>query len=90
MATTSDQTDADDRRTIVLRAQPEGGWTAIDEDTGVASQGTTREQALDNLDEALDAYHGRNTTYPSDSELREMGVDPETARAQGDLPDVLK
>ena len=29
-------------------------WVAVDEDTEVASQGKTREEALRNLDEALD------------------------------------
>ena len=29
-------------------------WVAMDEDTEVASQGKTREEALRNLDEALD------------------------------------
>lgn len=29
-------------------------WVALDEETGVASQGETRDQALKNLDEALE------------------------------------
>lgn len=29
-------------------------WVALDEETGVASQGETRDKALENLDEALE------------------------------------
>jgi predicted RNase H-like HicB family nuclease len=51
-------------------------WVARDTDTGVTSQGQTREAALENLDEAVAGYHGAGES-PSDEELRDMGVDPE-------------
>ena len=41
-------------REIRLIEEDEGGWSAIDEETGVASQGDTREEALTNLDEAIE------------------------------------
>lgn len=41
-------------REIRLIEETEGGWSAIDEETGVASQGETRAEALANLDEALE------------------------------------
>ena len=41
-------------REIRLIEEEEGGWSAIDEETGVASQGETREEALANLDEAVE------------------------------------
>jgi len=41
-------------REIRLIEADEGGWSAIDEATGVASQGETREEALANLDEAVE------------------------------------
>jgi len=50
-------------------------WIARDEDTGVTSQGGTREAALKNLDEAVSGYHGAGES-PSDDDLREMGIDP--------------
>lgn len=50
-------------------------WIAKDEDTGVASQGETREEALEMLDEAVAGYHGAGTE-PTDEELREPGIDP--------------
>jgi predicted RNase H-like HicB family nuclease len=40
-------------REIRLVEDDDGGWSAIDEDAGVASQGATRAEALDNLDEAV-------------------------------------
>lgn len=42
-------------REIRLIEEDDGWWSAVDEETGVASQGETREQALENLDEALSA-----------------------------------
>jgi len=51
-------------------------WVARDEDTGVTSQGKTREAALENLDEAVAGYHGAGES-PSDEELRTMGINPE-------------
>jgi len=41
-------------REIRLIEEDEGGWSAIDEETGIASQGETREEALANLDEAVE------------------------------------
>jgi len=87
-ADTGESTDA--RQRIELLENPSGRWTARDAETGVASQGETRQEALDNLDEALALYRGKGHE-PTDAELRELGVDPETARTQDEeLPDVLE
>ncbi len=64
-------------------------WVARDEDTGVASQGETREEALENLDEAVALYKGEIGREPTDDELRELGIDP-ADNTTGELPDVLK
>lgn len=40
-------------REIRLVEEDDGWWSAIDEATGVASQGESREGALENLDEAI-------------------------------------
>lgn len=40
-------------REIRLIEEDDGWWSAIDEGAGVASQGPTREEALENLDEAV-------------------------------------
>lgn len=50
-------------------------WIARDTETGVTSQGKTRERALENLDEALAGYRGEGTA-PTEEELRELGIDP--------------
>jgi predicted RNase H-like HicB family nuclease len=62
--------------TITLVENDGGGWTAIDEATGVVSQGKTRESALENLDEAVAGYEGAGDP-PSEDELREAGIDPD-------------
>lgn len=40
-------------REIRLLEEDDGWWSAVDEETGVSSQGPTREAALENLDEAV-------------------------------------
>lgn len=59
----------------ITLTKDDGWWIAKDTETGVSSQGRTRAQALDNLDEALDGYHG-DGDEPTDEDLREMGIDP--------------
>ncbi|KAB1197889.1 MULTISPECIES: type II toxin-antitoxin system HicB family antitoxin [Haloferax] len=41
-------------REIRLIEEDDGWWSAIDEEAGVASQGSTRQEALANLDEAVE------------------------------------
>jgi predicted RNase H-like HicB family nuclease len=47
-------------REIRLIEEADGWWSAVDVETGVASQGETRREALDNLDEALAATEAAN------------------------------
>ena len=77
---------------ITLTKEPDSDWSvAKDEETGVASQGKSRAEALEMLDEAVALHHGEIGHEPTDEELRELGIDPETARTQSDeLPDVLQ
>lgn len=42
------------RREIRLIEYDDGWWTAVDEESGVASQGESRKEALANLDEAVE------------------------------------
>ena len=60
--------------TITLTDEGEW-WVAKDTETGVTSQGRTRHEALENLDEAVAGYKGEGEP-PTDEELRELGVDP--------------
>ncbi|MFC6975355.1 type II toxin-antitoxin system HicB family antitoxin [Halomicroarcula sp. GCM10025709] len=41
-------------REIRLIEEDDGWWSAVDEETGVASQGPSRTAALENLDEAVE------------------------------------
>lgn len=60
-------------------------WVAKDGETGVTSQGRTKEAALENLDEALDGFDGDGEA-PTDEQLRKAGIDPER-NVMGDLDD---
>lgn len=81
-------------REIRLIDESDGGWSAIDVDTNVASQGETREDALSNLDEALALYREEIGHEPTDEELEALGIGPEVnARHREEaveLPDVLQ
>lgn len=78
-------------RVIRLVENPDGQWTARDLDAAVSAQGASREEALSNLDAVVAALDGKAGHEPTDEELAALGVDPETARTQGDdLPDVLE
>jgi hypothetical protein len=88
MAVDADR-DRESSREIRLVENPDGQWTARDLDVEISAQGPTREAALDALDDVVAALQGDAGHDPTDEELRELGVDPETARTQGDeLPDV--
>jgi predicted RNase H-like HicB family nuclease len=64
-------------------------WIARDTETGVVSQGKTREEALANLDEALEGYHSDGREF-TDEELREAGIDPERNVSGEPQPDVFE
>jgi len=80
-------------REIRLIEEDDGWWSAIDERTGVASQSETREQALENLDEAV-ALHTGEAGEPIDDEdefLRSIGVDPDEIPDEAhDLPEFMQ
>jgi len=81
----------DEPREIRLVENPDGQWTARDLGVEVSAQGATRSAALENLDAVVDAVAGDGGHEPTDGELRELGVDPDTARTQDDdLPDALQ
>jgi predicted RNase H-like HicB family nuclease len=42
--------------TAILTAAPEGGYTALNPETGTTSEGETVEQAIGNLREAVELY----------------------------------
>ena len=66
-------------------------WIARDTETGVTSQGETREAALENLDEAVALHNGEIGEEPTDEELREAGIDPaDNTTGDQEPPDVLE
>ncbi|WP_132058116.1 type II toxin-antitoxin system HicB family antitoxin [Halorussus amylolyticus] len=66
MATSARRDPDDPQREIRLIEEDDGWWSAIDEQTGVASQGETRRAALDNLDEAVElTEQARNEDTPA-------------------------
>ena len=78
-------------REIRLIENPDGWWTSIDEETGVASQGETRAEALENLDEAVALYNGEigESVEDEDAFLHELGIDPEEVRSARDENDEI-
>jgi len=62
--------------TTITLTREEDWWVAKDEETGVVSQGKSRQEALENLDEAVQGYRGEGEP-PSDEDLRELGIDPD-------------
>ncbi len=65
-------------------------WVARDVETGVTTQGQSREDALENLDEAVAIHNDEVGSAPTDEELREMGIDPaDNTTGEEEPPDVL-
>jgi len=82
--------DAPDREIRLLK-NPDGQWTARDLRVEVTAQGESRDAALDNLDAVVEAVEGDGGHPPTDDEIRDLDIDPESARTQGDeLLDVLQ
>ncbi|MDZ7731683.1 MAG: type II toxin-antitoxin system HicB family antitoxin [Natrialbaceae archaeon] len=66
-------------------------WIAQDIDTGVTTQGSSRRDALENLDEAVALHKGETGREPTDDELRELGIDPEqNSTGDRESPDILE
>jgi len=74
-------------REIRLIEEDEGGWSAIDEETGVASCGDTREEALEMLDEAVALHTGEAGEPVTDEDLEELGLDPDSVPDEAVVPD---
>ena len=52
-------------------------WVVTDEETGLTTQGESREHALEMLDEAVALHKGEAGDPVTDDDLREWGIDPE-------------
>lgn len=67
--------------------EEDGWWSATDVEVGVASQGNTREEALENLDEAVALHEGEAGEPVKDEDLRELGIDPDSVDSEIGVPD---
>lgn len=56
--------------------QEDGWWIAKDVDTGLTTQGESRDEALDNCDDAVALHTGERGRDLTDEELRALGIDP--------------
>jgi predicted RNase H-like HicB family nuclease len=83
-------------RIELKKAADAEGWVSTDLDTGVASQGETRMEALRNLDEAVELYLADSEYDPEEEReiLEEIGLDPaeiEAAQEEDrELPDFMQ
>jgi predicted RNase H-like HicB family nuclease len=98
MASSTAEGDDDPEQEIRL-VKSDDWWVATDVETGVASQGETREEALENLDEAVALHRGEignsiDTPEAERAALRDLGIDPEEveqAREESeDLPEFMQ
>ena len=73
---------------ITLELSDDGEtWIVTDNETGVTTQGDTREHALEMLDDAVALFNGETGDAVTDDDLREWGVDPETVPDEPGVPD---
>lgn len=63
-------------RDVVVLIEEDAGYSIIDRETGVASQGETRSEALRMLAEAIEVYEGESDLTPEEI-YEELDIDPE-------------
>jgi predicted RNase H-like HicB family nuclease len=84
---TSTRDDSDEEGVEFIH-EDDGSITARDKETGVASYGDTKAEALRMLAEALTLHEGGGEPV-SDDDLREMGLDPEETGDE-ELPEFMQ
>jgi predicted RNase H-like HicB family nuclease len=90
MASSTRDPDADHEDEIRMWREDDS-WVITDVETGVTTQGKTREEALEMLDEAVALHKGEIGREPTDEELRELGIDPEdNTTGDTELPDFMQ
>jgi predicted RNase H-like HicB family nuclease len=82
--------DGDAHEGAIRLWREDDGWIAKDVETGVTTQGPSREAALERLDDAVALQEGERGREPTDEELRELGIDPAgNTTGEQEPPDVL-
>lgn len=74
-------------REIRLIEEEDGLRSAIAEETGVASCGETRQEALEMLDEAVSLHTGASGEPVTDKDLEALGLDPDSVSDEAGVPD---
>jgi predicted RNase H-like HicB family nuclease len=85
MASTARDEDAEG---VEFIHEDDGSVTARDKETGVASFGETKAEALRMLADALELHEGGGRPV-TDDDLREWGLDPED-EGDADLPEFMR
>ena len=83
--------ERDDHEDEIRLWREEEWWVAKDVETGVTTQGPSRDAALESLDEAVALHRGEIGHEPTDTELEELGIDPaDNMTGDQEPPDVLE
>lgn len=69
--------------------EDDGSITAVDEETGVASFGDTKAEALRMLAEALELHEGGGKPV-TDEDFEEWRLDPDTVEEEEEHPDFVR
>jgi len=86
MASTS--RSGEDERSEEVHLWREGEtWIAKDVETGIASQGDSRDEVLEMLDEALALHDGERGRSVTDEDLEDLGIDPDSVPDEPGEPD---
>lgn len=80
--------DDHDEEGVEFIHEDDGSITAKDKETGVASYGDSKAEALRMLAEALTLHEGGGEPV-SDEDLEKMGLDPDGTRDE-ELPDFMQ
>lgn len=72
-------------RDVVIFIEEESGYSILHRETGVASQGETRPEALRMLAEAIEVYDGESAVSPEEI-YEELDIDPEDVPAAATPP----
>lgn len=80
-----------DREDEIRMWREEDTWVVTDVETGVTTQGETREEALEMIEEAVALHEGEIGHEPTDEELRELGIDPDdNTTGDEELPEFMR
>lgn len=87
----STRNDTESREDEIRMWREDGTWVIKDVETGVTTQGDTREEAIEMLDEAVALHNGETGREPTREELEAVGIDPKrNTTGETEPPDVLE